>query len=130
MERVMREISNIKDDVVFVGSWVAKVNNKINRLPKDLDIVVTSLDGLDTFGDIICGESNSPFAKNSKRCRIEGNEFMIDIWLQDELPEYEIIDGMKFETIDAQIEYYNDVLDSTDNKFLIDTVTEKLGILC
>lgn len=126
----MREISNIKDDVVFIGSWVAKVNNKINTQPKDLDIAVTSLNGLETFGNVICGESTSPFAKNSKRCKIEGNEFMIDIWLQDELPEYEIINGLKFETIDAQKEYYSDVLDSTDNKFLIDIVTKKLEILC
>jgi hypothetical protein len=130
MERVMREISTIKNDVVITGSWVAKVNNKLERLPKDLDIVVTSLDGLETFGDIICGESTSPFAKDSKRCRIEGNEFMIDIWLKDELPEYDIIDGMKFETMESQKRHLNDILDSTDNKFLIDTVTEKLGVLC
>jgi hypothetical protein len=130
MERVMREISTIKNDVVITGSWVAKVNNKLERLPKDLDIVVTSLDGLETFGEIICGESTSPFAKDSKRCRIEGNEFMIDIWLKDELPEYDIIDGMKFETMESQKRHLNDILDSTDNKFLIDTVTEKLGVLC
>jgi hypothetical protein len=129
METLMREISNIKDDVVFVGSWVAKVNNKINTQPKDLDIVVTSLNGLETFGDIICGESTSPFAKNSKRCKIEGNEFMIDVWLQDELPQYDIINGMKFETIDAQKEYYSDVLDSTDNKFLTEIVNRKLSII-
>lgn len=81
----MREISNIKDDVVFVGSWVAKVNNKINTQPKDLDIVVTSLDGLETFGDVICGDSTSPLSKNSKRCKIEGNEVLIDIWLKNVL---------------------------------------------
>jgi hypothetical protein len=36
--------------------------------------------------------------------------------IKDELPQYEIINGMKFETINSQKEYYSDILDSTDNK--------------
>ena len=129
MEIIMREMARIKKDLVFTGSWVARVNNKLRRRPKDIDIVVTSLDGLETFGDIICGDSTSPFAKNSKRCKIEGNEFLIDIWVKDELPEYDIIKGMKFETVDSQRKHLKDIIDSTDDKFLINIVSKKLEIL-
>lgn len=129
MEMLLHEISRCKDDVVITGSWVARVHNKLRRRPKDIDIVVTSLDGLETFGEIICNESTSPFAKNSKRCKIEGNETLIDIWWKNELPEYDIIKGVKYETIESQKKHLNDIIDSTDDKFLINIVTKKLEVL-
>jgi len=125
----MREISRTKNDVVFVGSWVARVHNKLRRRPHDIDIVVTSIDGLETFGETIFKESSSPMSVGCKRSVIERKDGKIDIWLCDELPEYEIINGMKFITIEKQKEYYKNVIDSTDDKFLINILTRKLEIL-
>lgn len=124
MMDLVNEISSCKDDVVFVGSLVSKINGKLDREPKDIDIVVTSLNGLETFGDVICNESISVFAKDSKRCKIEGNEVLIDIWLKDELPEWEIIDGIKYQTINSQREYYKDVKDSTDDNYIIEYINK------
>lgn len=129
MEILLNEISKCKDDVVITGSWVARVNNKLNREPHDIDIVVTSLDGLETFGDIICGESTSIFAKDSKRCKIERNDVLIDIWVSNKLPEYEVIEGIKYETIDSQRKLFENLMDLTDNKFLHDILSKKLEIL-
>ena len=125
----MRQISTIKNDVVFTGSWVARIHNKLRRQPKDIDIVVTSLDGLERFGKIICSDSKSIFAKDSKRCVIKSDDFQIDIWVKDSLPEYDVIKGMKFETIKSQKNLFNDIINSTDDKFIIDIVSKKLEIL-
>lgn len=119
MKELVEQISQCKDDVVFVGSLVGNNPEDVN----DIDIVITSTDGLETIGECECYESNSVFAKNAKRCKIKGND-LIDIWLKDELPEYEVIDGIKYQTIDSQKEYYQDVLDSTDKQFIIDYIQE------
>ena len=119
MKELVEQISQCKDDVVFVGSLVGKNPEDVN----DIDIVITSTDGLETIGECECHESNSVFAKDAKRCKIKGND-LIDIWLKDELPEYEVIDGIKYQTIDSQKEYYQDVLDSTDKQFIIDYIQE------
>ena len=126
----MKEISRCKNDVVFTGSWVARINGKLRRQPKDIDIAVTSLDGLETFGDIICGESNSLFSRDTKsRCKIDLDDTMIDIWVKDELPEYEIIKGMKFQTLKSQVEYYKHLMETSDDKFFNTILTKKLGVL-
>ena len=129
MEMLLREISRCKDDVVIIGSWVARIHNKLRRKPHDIDIVVTSLDGLEKFGEIICSESTSIFAKNSKRCVIKDNEVQIDIWVKDTLPEYDIIKGIKYQTINDQKRYYNELIESTDNEVLISRLSRKLEVL-
>ncbi len=129
MEMLLREISRCKDDVVIVGSWVARIHNKLRRKPHDIDIVVTSLDGLEKFGEIICSESTSIFAKNSKRCVIKDNEVQIDIWVKDTLPEYDIIKGIKYQTINDQKRHYNELIESTDNEVLISRLSRKLEVL-
>ena len=63
---LVNKISSCKDDVVFVGSLVYSVNGELDRSPNDIDIVVTSLDGLERFGEVICYDSVSVFAKDSK----------------------------------------------------------------
>lgn len=68
MEILINEISRCKEDVVVTGSWVARIHNKLRRRPHDIDIVVTSLDGLERFGDIIYYDSTSIYAKDAKRC--------------------------------------------------------------
>ena len=129
MEMLLREISRCKDDVVITGSWVARIHNKLRRRPHDIDIVVTSLDGLEKFGEIICGESTSIFAKDAKRCVIKDNEVQIDIWVKDTLPEYDIIKGIKYQTINDQKRHYNELIESTDNEILISRLSRKLEVL-
>lgn len=118
----MEKISSCKDDVVFVGSLVGSPN----ETPKDIDIVITSLDGLETIGDVNCFDSISVFAKGAKRCRIHRDGVKIDIWLKDELPEWEIIDGFKYQTKESQLKYYQDVKDSTDDKYIKEYIEQKL----
>lgn len=126
----MREISRVKDDVVFTGSWVARINGKLRRQPKDIDIVVTSLDGLETLGDIISIKSDSLLSKDTiDRCTIDFGGTQIDIWVKNELPPYEIIKGMKFQTLKSQVEYYNHLIDTYDNLILTKVLNRKLSIL-
>lgn len=129
MELLMKQISRHKNDVVYVGSWVARKHNKLRRQPHDIDIVVNSLDGLETFGEIKCFESKSVMSNGSKRCQIVSNEVKIDIWVRDELPKWELIDGMKFQTLESQIQHYKNILDLTDNMVMKKSVNERLRIL-
>lgn len=65
MKELVEQISQCKDDVVFVGSLVGNNPEDVN----DIDIVITSTDGLETIGECECHESNSVFAKDAKRCK-------------------------------------------------------------
>lgn len=126
----MRKISTLKDDVVFTGSWVARINGKLKRQPHDIDIAVTSLDGLETLGEIICFKSNSLLSKDAiDRCVIDFEGTQIDIWVKDKLPEYEVKKGMKFQTLKSQVEYYNHLISINDNMFLTKILNRKLSIL-
>jgi hypothetical protein len=129
MESLLKEISRCKDDVVIVGSWVSRIHNKLREEPNDIDVVVTSLDGLEGFGEIICYESKGLYSENAKRCYIKNSDGKIDIWVRDKLPEWEIINGVKYQTIDAQLKYYHKIKDSTDNKFLKSLLNRKIKTL-
>ena len=110
MRVIIREISNSKPDVVFVGG-VALSHYDPTHIPQDIDIVVKNLEGLNSFGDII--EWNTDFAGSisTKRAYIKRDDFNIDIFIEDELPKYEVMDGIKYQTKESQIRHYSWVRD-------------------
>ena len=125
--RLVKEIANLKDDVVFVGS--SSLRHLIPTMPvKDIDIVVTSLDGLNVLGEIETWESNSPMSISGKRACIKREDYTIDIFINDFLPEFIIKDGIKFQTLDNLKSFLDLVINSSEG-YLKNKMIEKKRIL-
>ena len=114
--RLIKEIANLKDDVVFVGS--SSLKHLIPTIPvKDIDIVVTSLDGLDILGKIETWESKSPMSLSGQRAHIKRDDYNIDIFIEPNLPEYDLIDGVKFQTIEKFKSFIEVLIEVTKGEF-------------
>lgn len=129
MEGLLQHIAQSKDDVVFVGSWVARLNGRLNRQPNDIDIVVTTLDGLERFGEILTFETKSPFSNSGKRAVIQNKEGKIDIFIESTLPRYDVIKYLKVQTLESQIDYFNQIISRTDAKPIKDKLMKNISLL-
>lgn len=115
-------------DVVIVGSWVLKVNGLMDRAPNDIDVVVKSKDSLKRLGDVRYFKSNSPIANGYLRGGLIVENTQIDIWVEPKLPDYDIIKGVKFKTLDSYFKWYEELLNRTDEEVFVTLAKEKLKL--
>jgi hypothetical protein len=113
MIKLIKKISEAKEDVVFVGS-VSLWNSNLISHPHDIDIVVNNIDGLETFGKIETWESKSPMSISGKRACIKREDYTIDIFIEDFLPEFTIKDGIKFQTVNNLKAFLDLVIESSE----------------
>jgi hypothetical protein len=113
VKNLIKRISKLKKDVVFVGG-VSFVYHKIKENTKDIDIVVNNLDGLYELGEIKEFKTKSPMSKSGNRAYTYVDDIQIDIFIEDELPEYVEHNGMKYKTIDSLIKFYKQLIIKTD----------------
>jgi hypothetical protein len=116
MINLIKSIVNTKDDVVFVGStylWYLNLIKKAN----DIDIVVNNLNGLEVFGEIITWETTSPMSLSGKRAHIKRDDYSIDIFIEPVLPKFNIIDGIKFITIEDNKLFIDSLIELTEGEF-------------
>lgn len=116
MIELIKKISEVKEDVVFVGS-VSLWNSNLITDPHDIDIVVNNLDGLEVFGKIDIWESKSPMSISGKRACIKREDYTIDIFINDFLPEFIIKDGIKFQTLDNLKSFLDLIIESSEGVF-------------
>lgn len=95
-----------KEDLVFVGGF-AMWKHGIKDCYSDIDIVVKNLDGIENH---TVYETDSKFSKSGKRAFVKTGEIAIDIFIEDDLPEFETIDGCKVRTIKSMIDYFENLL--------------------
>ena len=112
MQDLIKRISELKDDVVFVGG-VTMVHHGIKETAKDIDIRVTNLDGLEELGYIRRWIGKSEMTKSKQRASIESLDYLIDIFIEDELPEYVEHEGIKYGTINHLVEFYEELIPKT-----------------
>ena len=98
-----------KNNVVFVGG-VSEFLQGYRESTKDIDICVVDLNGLEKLGTIKTFNTNSPTSISGLRGGIEDNEYLIDIFIESELPKYIEINGAKCETIESLINTYKRVI--------------------
>lgn len=109
-----------KEKTVIVGG-AAMFHHGLVDSYNDIDIVVTSLEDIE---GITYFDSKSPLSKSEKRAYIDN----VDIFIEEELPEYEIIDGLKIQTINSMIKYYEDVIERSD-EYTKQFAIKKLNII-
>ena len=113
MIELINKISEVKEDVVFVGS-LSLWNLKLITDPHDIDIVVNNLDGLEMFGKIDTWESTSAMSVSGKRACIKREDYTIDIFIENVLPEFNVTNGIKFQTLDNLKHHIDLVINSAE----------------
>ena len=104
-----RQLTTTKSDVVVVGSTAFYIHGLHILKPNDLDIVVCDLKGLE--GDIHNYSTYSSFSKSGKRaCILENGITKIDIFVENSLPDYQIIAGIRVASKSALYFYYTNLL--------------------
>jgi hypothetical protein len=116
MINLIKSIVNTKDDVVFVGSTYLWYLNLIKNA-NDIDIVVNDLNGLEIFGEITTWETKSPMSLSGKRAHIKRDDYSIDIFIEPVLPKFNIIDGIKFRTIEDYKLFIDSLIELTEGEF-------------
>ena len=111
--------------MVFVGG--VSLRHLLPTIPvRDIDIVVNSLDGLDVFGEIITWETKSPMSLSGQRAHIKRDDYNIDIFIEPNLPEYDLIDGVKFQTIEKFKSFIEVLIEVTKGEFKNEMVKKKI----
>ena len=96
----LKELSQ-KEDLIFVGGFAMNMH-RLKETYGDVDVVVTNLNGI---VDHIEYKTDSAFSSTWKRAFINSNP-KVDIFIENSLPEFELINGYKVQTIKSMIEYY------------------------
>lgn len=104
-----QELTVIKPDFVVVGSMAMVIHDLYSAKPNDLDIVVNDLQGLS--GDLHTYFTYSRFSPSGNRAYIlENGMAKIDIFVENTLPNYEIIDNIRVSTVNSMLLYYENLL--------------------
>ena len=114
-----------KEDVVFVGGTSLYLN-KLEHTPRDIDMVVNNLDGLNKFGEVVEFTTEFQGSKSGKRAYIMRDDFMIDIFVEETLPDFNTDGLVKFQTIPSLLYHYEEIMSKTEGK-LQDIMVEKIN---
>ena len=102
-------LMGLKEEAVVVGSTALWLRGMSAAEPNDLDIVVRSLDGIP--GDLTAYETDSPFSVSGKKaCGFLERGVKIDIFVEDRIPDFEIIRGIRIQTVASMLRYYQELL--------------------
>lgn len=129
MVTFLKKLSKTKEDLVIVGSWASFINGKTLTYPNDIDIRVTSLEGLEVFGEIVSFTSTSPLSHGMLRSKIDLGVNLLDIWIGNTLPCFEVVNGVRVETLEHQIGFYENFVTSTNDDFFKEKILKKLNVL-
>lgn len=113
MLKTINNINNI-ENIVFVGG-VSEMLQGIRETTKDIDICVLNVDELKTKYIVKEWKTTSVFSKSGNRAGIESEEYIIDIFIEDTLPEFVEIDGIKCETLNSLIDRYTLVIEGLND---------------
>ena len=117
----------LKKDAVIVGSAALYLQGLVDVKPNDIDIITTSIKGLPE--GVVEYETDSGFSFSGKRAfLIINNSYKIDIFIEDKLPEYVEINGLKVETVKAMLEHYLSILPRVKDYWLPE-INNKIKLL-
>lgn len=121
------EILKDKADAVIVGSSALYLQGISKKIPNDIDIITTSIKGLPD--GVIEYETDSGFSFSGKRavCIVD-DSFKIDIFVEDNLPDYIEIDGLKIQTVASMFNYYQSILPRVKDYWLPE-INNKIKLL-
>lgn len=114
MLNLIKKLNNEITDIIFVGG-VSEMIQGIRETTKDIDICVLNVDELKSRYILKEWQDTSVFSKSGKRAGIESEDYIIDIFIEDTLPDFIEIDGVKCETLNSLIDRYKLVIEGLDD---------------
>jgi hypothetical protein len=108
-KNIIKRISELKKDVVFVGG-LSLIHHNMKDTTKDIDMVVLNLDGLEEFGPFEIHNLPSEISTTRSIAKTYVNGILLDIIIDNKLPEYVESNGIKFATITDMIKFYEERL--------------------
>lgn len=127
MLSILNKISSIKD-LVIVGSFGLQLRG-FKVTANDIDLVVTNLEDLRSLGTIIEINSISNFSYSNKRAYIKIGSVVLDIFIEKELPSFDLIGNIKVQSINELEKHYNHVIKNYNNDTIKLIFKEKLKTL-
>lgn len=116
-----------KADAVIVGSSALYLQGLTKKIPNDIDIITTSIKGLPE--GVVEYETDSGFSFSGKRAfYIVENRFKIDIFVEDKLPEYIEVNGLKIQTVVSMLKYYESILPRV-KEYWLPEINNKIKLL-
>lgn len=112
----------LKDDLVYVGGFAMWLYG-LRVSYSDLDVVVTDLKGLEGAK---CYSTPSPHSISGKRAHLVSDKIKIDIFIESNLPEWQMVKGFKCQTVPSMISHYERLLGLVHNK---SEIIEKINTL-
>lgn len=102
----LRKLNKAKNGNVVLTGSIAERMNGINVEIHDVDFVVLNLDGLESFGKLETFTTKSVFSKSGKRAFVKrSGGYDFDIFVEDKLPDFIQVDGVKYETLQSMIRW-------------------------
>jgi hypothetical protein len=113
LELALKKLNDLfKGDIVFVAGVSEYKRGIKESKPNDIDVVITTLKPL------IRNHITYGMRPNEKGNRFKGigiipdfEGFKIEIFYGTQLPEYDVIDNLKYQTVEDSIKYYKETLD-------------------
>lgn len=105
---MLKDIENL----VFVGGF-AMFMHGLKSSYKDLDIVITDPADIPDATEYATASAHS---LSGKRAFLHIDNQFIDIFIEDKLPQWELIDGLKVQTVPSMLEHYERVLAGVGEK--------------
>lgn len=107
--RAAHHLMRQNGESIVVGSTALWLRGMTAAEPNDLDIVVRSLDGIP--GDLTAYETDSPFSISGKRAfSLLPDGVKMDIFVEDRIPDFEIIKGIRIQTVASMLRHYQELL--------------------
>ncbi|RZJ47296.1 MAG: hypothetical protein EOO19_09525 [Chryseobacterium sp.] len=113
-EEVLQKLALI-DHVVFVGG-TSEYLQGIKKELNDIDISISDANFLNEFGYVHKNFDNSFYGLSGHRGFIPLKNVLIDIFIEENLPNYVAIDGFKCETIESMISLRENTLKFNSSK--------------
>lgn len=113
-----RRLTEIKNDLVVVGSTALFVRGLIKTPPRDLDVNVADFSGFDGF-DVVEYESRSVFSSSGSRgfAMSEQTGVKLDIFAEPERPDFETINGVRVISKASAIEWFRFVIPLAEDRY-------------
>ena len=109
IKKLVKRIAELKKDVVFVGG-LSLVHHNIKETTKDIDMVILNLDGLDEFGPFEVYNLPPEISTTRRRAKVYVDNILIDVIIDEKLPDYVEHEGVKYQTLDSMMKFYEDHL--------------------
>ena len=122
---ILYDISNItKNNIVYLGGYAIAIDNDINYKKNEIDfyISIENESYLENL-NLTKTENNFPYPVLERYIGLYKN-YWLDVFVSDRVPIFKIKNGLKYTTIEDDIEYFNLMYKNSNNDYFLNKLNE------